>query len=175
MASSWNHIVGIIILLFKITSLIRCRNVRAKEAMPYFSIYYGKIGGGIRLAVEADGEKYLWEKDGRRLNVSKCNNYRDPICIKAKLFTIEGRADLHLQHFTLEDSGKYIVQLNCPYRSIYSFELIVRANPFLYIDCKDMVVYEGENISCICKATNTDSSTSVTWIWEKTAQANVTF
>ena len=173
MASSWNHIVGIIILLFKIPSFIHCRNNCDKEAIPYFSIYYGKIGGSIHLTVEADSEKYVWEKDGRRLNVSKCNNANDPICTKAKLFTIGDRADMKLRHLTLEDSGKYIVQLNCPYRAIYSFELIVRANPFLYIDCKDMVVYEGENISCVCKATNTDSSTSVTWIWKKTAQANV--
>lgn len=173
MACSWNHIVGIILLLFEIASLTRCRYVCNEEAIPYFSVYYGKVGGRVRLVVEADSEKYEWEKDGRRLNVSKCKRGNESICRKAKLHTTEDRADLQLQDVTLEDSGKYIVQLSCPHRAIYSFEVIILTNPFLYIDCKDMVVYEGENISCICKATNTDASTSVTWIWDKIERANL--
>ena len=32
----------------------------------------------------------------------------------------------------------------------------------------DSIVYEGENISCICKATNMNSHIPVTWIWNET-------
>ena len=32
----------------------------------------------------------------------------------------------------------------------------------------DSIVYEGENISCICKATNMYSHIPVTWIWNET-------
>ena len=98
-------------------------------------------------------------------------SYSEPICKNAKLTTFNKRADPLFQHVTPEDSGKYVVKLSCPHRAIYSFEVIVQFNPLLFIDCQDTVAYEGENISCICKATNMNSSTSVTWIRNKTEQS----
>lgn len=171
MVRPWNHIFGIILLLFQITALIRCRNVCHKEAIPYSSVYYGKTGGHIILVVEAVSKNYTWEKDGRPLEI--CKSYSGPICKNAKLITFNKRADLLLQHVTPEDSGKYVVELSCPHRAIYSFEVIVQSSPLLFIDCQDMVAYEGENISCICKATNMNSSTSVTWTRNKTEQSNL--
>lgn len=171
MVSSWNNILGIILLLFAIAPFIRCRRRYCrKDAMPYFSVYYGEEGGEVHLDIKAANiEHYAWIKDGRPLTLSKCRNHSKPNCLKR--FPSKSRADLHLRDITREDSGKYIVELFCPlYRAVYSFQVIVKTKPFLYIDCSDMVVYEGVNISCICKATNTNSPTSATWIRNKPQQ-----
>lgn len=174
MVRSWDGILGIILLLLKIASLIRCSKSCQDEATPYAYVHHGEIGGHIHLSVNAYMVGHTWVKNGKPLTGSKCNNYSQPDCLNAKLFAVENFANLRLLNIALENSGKYIVKLFCPlYRAIYSFEVIVKSNPILYINCKDMVVYEGESISCICEAINTDSPASVTWIWKKTQHANL--
>ena len=130
--------------------MIRCRNVCHKEAIPYSSVYYDKTGGHIILVVEAVSKNYTWEKDGRPLELHK--SYSEPICKNAKLTTFNKRAELMLEHVTPEDSGKYVVKLSCPHKAIYSFEVILQSNhPLLFIDCQDMVAYEGEKSRAFAK------------------------
>ena len=174
MVNSWNYTVGIMILLFfLILSQNCCSQSCRNEAIPYFSVYYVQIGGDVDILVNAFDVKYSWVKDGKPITAPKCKNFSESDCTNAKMFSSEEYASLFVKNIAPEDSGKYIVELVCPsHRGIYSFEVIVISDPLLYIDCKDMVVYEGENISCICKATGMNSPISVTWIWNKTEQVN---
>ena len=172
MVRSRNNVVSIILLLLKTISPIRCSKSCHDRATPYASVHYGEIAGRVHLSVDAYMIEQTLINDGKPLTVSKCKNYSRADCLNAKLSTIENFANLRLLNVALEDSGKYIMELFCPLsRAIYSFEIIVIGNPILYIDCKDMVVYEGENISCICKATNMNSSPN-SLRWKKTEQPN---
>ena len=174
MVRSWDNVVSIILLLLKTISPIRCSKSCHDRATPYASVHYGEIAGRVHLSVDAYMIEQTLVNDGKSLTVSKCKNYSRADCVNVKPSTIENFANLRLLNVALEDSGKYIVELFCPLsRAIYSFEVIVIGDPILYIDCEDMVVYEGENISCICKATNMNfSPTSIRWIWKKTEQPN---
>ena len=174
MIYSWSNIVGIIVLFLKVTCPIRrgepsCSNVTTT----FVSVHYVEIGGHVHLHPGAYMVHSAWLKDGRTLVVPKCKK-NEFNCTNAKFFTYENYTNLRLENVTTEDSGKYIVKITCPrYRAIHAFEVIVVSDPSLFIDCQDMVVYEGEDISCICKATNNNSAAAVTWIWNKTEQDNL--
>ena len=70
------------------------------------------------------------------------------------------------RNITPERSGKYIVELFYPERRVNSFQIIVQERPSIRTDCMNMTINEGENLTCICKATSKDLS-ALKWSGDK--------
>ncbi len=67
-----------------------------------------------------------------------------------------------------EDTGKYRLHIVESYigndkMTVNSFDLIVEDKPSDTIDCKDMTVYEGDNVTCVCNATRGYNPVTVKW------------
>ena len=78
-------------------------------------------------------------------------DHDEPNCTKARIYTVGDRLSLRFRKIIFADRGTYTVEL-CSHE--YSFQVIVQIKPLVYIDCIDTTVYEGGNITCMCKATN---------------------
>ncbi|CAB3991510.1 fasciclin 2, isoform B [Paramuricea clavata] len=181
---SWNKLIGVILILNKMTSLSQCF---CDWRVPYFTVYYPEEGESFKVVVVAANKHYTWRKDGRQLAIETCNGRKDPNCTQPIYSTRDdsnGTADsnatanLNFREITLGDSGKYILELFCrdkniTYRRLNSFEVIVQDKPFVLIDCNDMTVYEGDNVTCVCKTTPQYPTAVVTWLWNKQGNSGV--
>jgi hypothetical protein len=167
--SSWNEFVGVILILFKMTSLIQCSC--KSSTTPYFSVHYAELGKHFVLDVKVYYLSYTWLKDNKPLATETCNHGSQST--KPRIYSCRGDPDLIFRKTELEDRGKYILELSCPGRKIFSFEMIVQAKPFVFIDCNDMTVNEGDSITCICKATNEMPFATVSWNLNKPEEGNL--
>ncbi|CAB3991509.1 opioid-binding cell adhesion molecule-like isoform X2 [Paramuricea clavata] len=171
MVCLWNKLVGVILILTKMTSLIQCF---CDERVPYFPTYYPEVRNGFVVDVLHDGYKnHIWRKGSKQLTLEICNKSNELNCTRAHhMYSSPKRADLHFREITLEDSGKYILELFCHggKRRVNSFEIIVQDKPLVLIDCNDMTVNEGDNLTCVCKTT--PSSPAPTGRWLRAKQGN---
>ncbi len=177
----WTKLVDVIIMLLQMTSLIQCF---CDWRVPYFPVYYPQPGQSFIMDVVVLNRTAIWRKDGRQLAIEKCDkdgdpNYTQPICESS------GIASLNFTNTTLEDSGKYILEVFCSERRgiqdtridtgikrMSSFEIIIRDRPLVLIDCKDMMVKEGDNVTCVCKTTSGYPSAEVRWTRTQPVQEN---
>ncbi len=155
MSRLWNKIINVVLVFLKMTSFIQCYCKTGTP--PYSSVYYAQLGKDFVLDVKTYHLNHTWRKDGKQLLTGTCNDYSST-SRNARIYSCVGDPDLHFKQTKLQDNGKYILEIFCPDRKVYSFELIVQTEFFIYIDCVDMTVYEGDNITCICKATDNRSS-----------------
>ena len=174
MVCLWNKLAVVILILNKMTSLIQCS---CDEGFPYFPAYYPEVGKHFIVDVLLNDQhtNHTWRKDGKQLTLETCNGPNDLSCTRAHpIYSIPDRADLNFRETTLGDSGKYILELFCSdgSRRVNSFEIIVQDKPFVLIDCNDMTVYEGDNITCVCKTTIQYPTATVTWLRIKPEQRN---
>ncbi|CAB3991508.1 hemicentin-2 isoform X1 [Paramuricea clavata] len=151
------------------TSLIQCSC--KSSTTPYFSVHYAELGKRFVLDVKVYYVLYTWLKDDKPLAIETCSYGSQST--NPRIYSCSGDPDLIFRKTKLEDSGKYILELSCPGRKIYSFEMIVEAKPFVFIDCNDMTVNEGDSITCICKATNEMPFATVSWQWNKLEEGNL--
>ena len=167
----WNKVTGVIFILCKITSLIQCCSPRGQGA--YFSVYYVEFGRSFSLAVDFKTKvKYTWRKDGKPMAIKNFDSDNDSKCAEARIYTVKDNPSIVFRKIALKDSGKYILELPPPIRRLYSFQIIVQAKSIAYIDCNDMTVYEGDNISCICTSGIYNSNATVRWLRTKHVHGN---
>ena len=167
MICSWNKLVGVTLILFQITPLIQCF---CDSKAPYFLVYYPEPGYSFTVDVVG----VIWRKDGRQLFLPTCDGYNDANCPHS-IYLFRNRADLNFKKITIEDSGKYILEVFCSdtgIQRINSFEIIVQDKPFVLSDCKDMTVKEGDNVTCVCKTTTGYPSAEVKWTRTQPEQEN---
>ncbi len=164
MVCSWTKFVGLILILLQLSSLIECF---CDSRAPYFPVYYPEPGYSFTVDVVGVPNKgHVWRKDSRQLILPTCKNHSDANCTHPIYLIRNGRADLNFKKITIEDSGKYILEVFCPdtgIQRINSFEIIVQDRPFVLSGCKDMTVKEGDNVTCVCKTTTGYPSAEVRW------------
>ena len=182
MVWSWNKLVGVILILNKMTSLSQCF---CDRRVPYFTVFYPEEGKSFVFFVVAANKHYTWRKDGRELAVEICIGRKDSMDCTQPIYSTRDdsngtvnsnrTANLNFREITLGDSGKYILELFCSdgSRRVNSFEIIVQDKPFVLIDCNDMTVYEGDNITCVCKTTVQYPTATVTWLRNKQGNSGV--
>ena len=163
MVCSWDKLIGVIFILFKMISFIHCCRPQVTNA--YFSVHYVKLGKPFALVVDFKAEKqaYRWRKDGKPLAIKNCIYNRESVCNETRIYTYKDNPSLKFSKTSLEDSGKYILELFPQKRRVYSFEIIVEAKSFVYTDCDDMIAYEGDNVSCICETAIHNPNVTITW------------
>ena len=142
------------------------------ERVPYFPVYYPKVGELFIMDVVGLREQYSWHKDDKHLALQTCSGHKDPNCTQP-IYLVRNRTDLNFKKITLEDSGIYILEVLCPEKRVSSFKVIVQDKPIVVSDCKDMTVKEGGNITCVCKTTDGYPSAHVTWRRSKPYQGNL--
>ena len=142
------------------------------KRVPYFPVYYPKVGEFFIMDVVNLREQYSWHKDDKQLVLQNCSSRRDPNCTQP-MYLVRNRTDLNFKNIALKDSGTYILEVLCPEKRVSSFKVIVQDKPIVVSDCKDMTVKEGGNITCVCKTTNGYPSAEVTWIRSKPYQENI--
>jgi hypothetical protein len=156
------------------TSLIQCS---CDERIPYFPTYYPEVGKHFIVDVLHDRRNpYTWRKGSKPLTLETCNESNKLNCTGAhRIYLTPGRADLHFREITFQDSGKYILELfcHCGNRRVNSFEIIVQDKPFVLIDCNDMTVNEGDNITCVCKTTASYPTATGRWLRNKQGNEGV--
>ena len=159
MLTSW--LVPVIFALLKMSSLIQCCTVRGSRNA-YLSVYHVKLGRHYVLNADfkVDGQQYTWRKDGKPLAVN-CDREKESDCTE-RIYTYKDNPSLVFQTIASEDSGKYILETLSlpPSRRVFSFKLIVEVKPSVYTDCEDMIVHEGDTISCACQADNLNATVS---------------
>jgi hypothetical protein len=161
-----SKLVGFTLVLLKIASVIQGCGVKIN---PELSVYYAELGESLVLSVLAYTNQHTWKKEGRPLAFERCNDHDEPNCTKARIYTVGDRLSLRFRKITFADRGTYTVEL-CSHE--YSFRVIVQIKPLVYIDCIDTTVYEGDNITCMCKATNGNPPGTVTWLRTKPEQGH---
>ncbi len=173
MICSWNKLVGVTLILFQITSLIQCF---CDSRAPYFPVYYPEPGYSFTVdVVGVPFKDHVWRKDGRQLVLPTCDDHNNDTNCPHPIYLFPNRADLNFKKITIEDSGKYILEVFCSDTEIHrinSFEIIVQDKPFVLSDCKDMTVKEGDNVTCVCKTTTGYPSAEVNWTRTQPEQEN---
>ena len=158
---SWKILVGFSFTLIGTTSFTRCSSLSTR--IPAYSVYFVQLERSFTLDVKVYRLNYRWTKNGIPIPVQKCNeNYPE-----GRIYTCEGDPDLKFRNITGEDRGKYILEStssDSTRAKVYSFEILVAEKYSLYVDCKDMTVLEGADVTCICKASRDYPSAEISWV-----------
>ena len=158
---SWNILVGFSFTLIGTTSFTRCSSLSTR--IPAYSVYFVQPERSFTLDVKVYRLNYRWTKNGIPIPVQKCNENHP----EGRIYTCEGDPDLKFRNISREDRGKYILESTSSHSTrvkVYSFEILVAEKYSLYVDCKDMTVLQGADVTCICKASRDYPSAEISWV-----------
>ena len=137
---------------------------------------YVRLGGTIVLNVTMQTCTSPFHVNWRTNGSTVVESYRWPYSLvknyRGPRVTIEGVASLVIRNATLKDNGTYLLQIYCDKFGIFesSFEVIVQVMPNLFSNCSDITVHEGDNITCLCEATNGNPAAELSWTWRKSGK-----
>ena len=160
-------------IMLMITSYTQCGNFQAATPSD-FSVHHVEEGNRLVLTGIYNASEHTWNKDGKALALKSCTAENDRNCAQHRIFSLnssQGFPTIVFREVTIQDSGKYILEMAQPRRRAHSYGIIVRKKSSVFIDCLDMTANEDDSVTCICRA-NSLADSVVTWVWSKEEEHN---